>query len=398
MGAGELLSHLECSSCRGISDPTELHTVCPLCGRPLLARYNLGAASIRPFPAVATSIAQSLWRYAELLPVMDPSAVVSLGEGGTPLVLAARLAAAYGTGNLWIKDESLNPTGSFKARGISVAVSRARELGVREVVTPSAGNAALAVSAYAAKAGMTAHVFVPRDAPKPFVSLCRALGAYVRLVDGLITDCGQAARESARGKGWFDLSTMREPYRVEGKKTMGFEIAEALDWVLPDVIVYPTGGGTGLVGMWKAFQELESLGLIDRRRPRMVAVQAEGCAPLVRAFSAGERFAAPWEGAESVAAGIRVPSAIGDFLILEAVRESGGTAVSVSDAELLAGQRDIMRYEGILACPEGGAAAAAIKKLVSAGWITSDDSVVLFNTGTGASYPEAVAAVAELGI
>jgi len=329
--------------------------------------------------------------------VQDPSAIVSLGEGRTPLLPALRLGAEYGIRNLLIKDESLNPSGSFKARGLCLAISRAKELGVAEVMIPSAGNAALAVSAYAAKAGIVAHVFMPSDAPNPFITQCASYGADVTLVDGLITDCGRRARETGCGKGWFDLSTLKEPYRIEGKKTMGYEIAEEMAWDLPDVLIYPAGGGTGLVGMWKAFEELESLGLLHKRRPRMVIVQADGCAPIVRAFHAGEQFASPWEVAETVAAGIRVPSAIGDFLMLRILRESNGTAISVSDKELLAGQREMMRLEGISACPEGGATLAGLKKLIATGWIESSQKVVLLNTGTGASYPDTLAPPELLG-
>jgi threonine synthase len=296
---------------------------------------------------------------------------------------------------LLIKDEGLNPTGSFKARGLCMAVSRARELGATEVVIPSAGNAAGAMSAYAAKAGMPAHVFMPKDVPPPFLIECRALGADITLVDGLITDCGKQARQTATEQDWFDVSTLKEPYRLEGKKTMGYELAEQLDWKLPDVIIYPTGGGTGLIGMWKAFSELEQLGLIGPERPRMVVVQAKGCAPIPRAFEAGEEFATPWEEAHTVAAGIRVPAAIGDFLILRAVRESKGNAVAVSDESLVAGQEMMGSREGIFACPEGGATLAALEQLLSTGWVSPEESVVLFNTGTGLKYPEAPKRIAS---
>lgn len=378
-------SHLECSLCGRTYDPDRPWQVCPDCGRPLLARYDLAAARqlgrerlIGPEP--------SLWRYRALLPVRDPTHIVTLGEGFTPLLPARRLGAELGMSHLYIKEESLNPTGSFKARGLAVAVSRARELGVRGMVIPSAGNAAGAAAAYAARAGIPLHVFMPRDVPAPFLAECRALGASVTLVDGLITDCGREARRLAAEHGWFDLSTLREPYRLEGKKTMGYELAEQMGWDLPDVIVYPTGGGTGLVGMWKAFEEMAELGWVGDRRPRMVTVQSTGCAPIVRAFHAGEKFAAPWENAQTVAAGLRVPAAIGDFLILRALRESGGTAVAVSDEALLEGQRLMGRTEGIFACPEGGAAVAALKLLLEAGWIRPQERVVLFNTGSGLKY------------
>jgi threonine synthase len=330
-----------------------------------------------------------LWRYHELLPVRDSSQVLSLGEGFTPLIHSCRLGPDLGMKSLFIKDESLNPTGSFKARGLCVAISRAQELGVREVVIPSAGNAGSAAAAYAARAGMSAHVFMPADVPEPFLLECRAYGADVHLVEGLITECGRKAEEEARRFGWFPLSTLREPYRIEGKKTMGFEIAEQLGWQLPDVILYPTGGGTGLIGLWKSFEELKGLGWGEGLRPRMVAVQAAGCAPIVRAFEAGEKSARPWENARTIAAGLRVPSAFGDSLMLHALRDSHGTAAAVGDEELLHGQKELAQKEGVFACPEGGATVAALKHLLRSGWISSQERVVLFNTGTGLKYPQA---------
>ncbi len=379
------LTHLECSLCGKTYDADRLWQTCPDCGRPLLARYDLDAARrlgrerlIGPEP--------SLWRYRALLPVRDTAHIVTLGEGFTPLLPARRLGTELGMPHLYIKEESLNPTGSFKARGLAVAVSRARELGVRELVIPSAGNAAGAAAAYAACAGLRLHVFMPRDVPAPFLAECRALGAEVTLIDGLITDCGREARKLAQEHGWFDLSTLKEPYRLEGKKTMGYELAEQMGWDLPDVIIYPTGGGTGLVGMWKAFEEMAELGWIGDRRPRMVTVQSTGCAPIVRAFHAGEEFAAPWEDAQTVAAGLRVPAAVGDFLILRALRASGGTAVAVPDGALLEGQKWLGRTEGIFTCPEGGATLAALKILLDEGWIDPGERVVLFNTGSGLKY------------
>lgn len=380
------LTHLSCSLCGASYPDDELQGLCPACARPLLARYDLAAARAVERGALVAA-EPTLWRYRALLPVRDRRHEISLGEGFTPLLHAQRLGAELGLSQLYIKDESLNPTGSFKARGLAVAVSRARELGVRHVVIPSAGNAAGATAAYAARAGLQAHVFMPRDVPAPFRLECEALGAEVTLVDGLIDDCGREARRAAAAHGWFDLSTLKEPYRLEGKKTMGYELAEQFDGELPDVIVYPTGGGTGLVGMWKAFAELAELGWIGGQRPRMVTVQAEGCAPIVRAFHAGEEFAAPWTGARTVAAGLRVPGAVGDFLILRALRESGGTAVAVSDAALLDGQRRIARLEGVFACPEGGATLAALEALLAQGWLERDERVVLFNTGSGLKYP-----------
>jgi len=383
------LTHLECSRCGKHYAADERQTLCPACARPLLARYDLESIRGSWDRDALRTRPETLWRYREVLPVRDERQAVQLGEGYTPLVHARRLGEALGLPHLYVKDESLNPTGSFKARGLAVAVSRARELGVAEVAIPSAGNAAGAMAAYAARAGLRAHVFMPADVPLPFRQECAAFGAEVTLVDGLITDCGKRVRQGVQEHGWFDMSTLKEPYRLEGKKTMGYELAEQFGWRLPDLIVYPTGGGTGLIGMWKAFSEMEALGWIDSQRPRMVAVQAEGCAPIPRAFHAGEEFAAPWEGARTVAAGLRVPSAVGDFLILRALRESGGTAVAVSDPALVEAQLRMSRLEGIFACPEGGAALAALENLLSTGWVSPRERIVLFNTGTGLKYPDA---------
>ena len=381
------LSYLRCPLCGRELAADRVQTLCPNCGRPLLACYDLARARGELDRDVLAGRPPGVWKYRELLPVRDENHRISLGEGGTPLLHARRLGEKLGMSELYIKEESLNPTGSFKARGLCVAISRARELGVVQVVIPSAGNAAGAAAAYAARAGLAAHVFMPRDVPEPFLRECRAFGAKVTLVEGLITDCGRQARALAEKHGWLDLSTLREPYRIEGKKTMGYELAEGFSWELPDVIIYPTGGGTGLIGMWKAFSELEELGWIGPRRPRMVAVQAEGCAPIVRAFHAGEEFASPWENAATVAAGLRVPQAIGDFLILRALRESGGTAVAVSERELVEGARELAFLEGIYACPEGGATLAALKRLLFQGWVSRKERVVLFNTGSGLKYP-----------
>jgi threonine synthase len=385
------LTHLECSLCGKRYEADRLQWLCSDCARPLLARYDLAAARAAGREALVDD-EPTMWRYRALLPVQDRRAEVSLGEGFTPLLRARRLGEELGLAHLFIKDESLNPTGSFKARGLAMAISRARELGVQEVVIPSAGNAAGAMSAYAARAGLGAHVFMPSDVPTPFRLECQMLGAEVTLVDGLITDCGREARRAAEAHGWFDVSTLKEPYRLEGKKTMGYELWEQLGGELPDVIIYPTGGGTGLIGMWKAFGEMAELGWIDGHRPRMVVVQATGCAPIPRAFEAGEEFAAPWEGAHTLAAGLRVPSAVGDFLILRAVRESSGTAVAVSDAALAAAQRRLSCLEGTFACPEGGATLAALEALLCRGWVSPDERVVLFNTGTGLKYPDVRAA------
>jgi threonine synthase len=372
--------------CAATFDAAQLWNLCPECGKPLLARYDLVAAKQRLDRNEICARAPNLWRYRELLPVQDPRNRLCLGEGFTPLIHARRLGQAVGHEGLYIKDEGLNPTGSFKARGLAVAVSRAKELGVQALSIPSAGNAAGALSAYAALAGLPAYVYMPRDVPRTFVAECQALGAHVTLVDGLITDCGRVAAEDVARYGRFDVSTLKEPYRLEGKKTMGYELAEQMGWRLPDVIVYPTGGGTGLIGMWKGFQELEALGWIGPERPRMVSVQSEGCAPMVRAFEQGAAFAEPWQGAKTIADGLRVPAAVGDFLILRALRESHGTAVSVSDEAIMEAARLIGSTLGLFACPEGAATLAAFQRLRAEGWIGEEERVVLFNTGTGLKY------------
>ena len=388
------LTHLECGNCQQQYNADELHTLCPSCGKPLLARYDLDRAR-REWPRDSlTARKPTLWRFKEVLPVRSQENEIGLGEGGTPLLHAKRLGERLSMNQLYIKDEGLNPTGSFKARGLCMAVSRAKELGVREVVIPSAGNAAGAMCAYAAKASMAAHVFMPKDVPLPFKLECLAYGAQITLVDGLITDCGREAKKAATENGWFDVSTLKEPYRIEGKKTMGYELAEDFAWSLPDVIIYPTGGGTGLIGMWKAFSEMETLSWIGAKRPRMVVVQAKGCAPIPLAFRRGEEFAPVWKDAATVAAGLRVPAAVGDFLILRAVRESRGTAVAVSDAALLAGQKRLAEDEGVLACPESGATLAALEQLLAEGWIGREEQVVLFNTGTGLKYPDTLGSAA----
>jgi len=330
-----------------------------------------------------------------MLPVQSPAGVVSLGEGMTPLLRAERLGKRLGLNHLYIKDESLNPTGSFKARGLAVASARAAELGGTRVAVPSAGNAGGATAAYAARAGLESYVFMPRDVPRAFIVECQINGAHVELVDGLITDAGRRVAAGRDEYGWFDLSTLKEPYRVEGKKTMGYELAEPCDWELPHVIIYPTGGGTGLVGMWKSFDEMEALGWIDSHRPRMVSVQAAGCAPIVRAFESGATRAEPWQNAATMAAGLRVPSAVGDALMLRALRDSEGTAVAVSETEILWGVKEIGQSEGLFVCPEGGAALAGLRRLVEQGWIDREERVVLFNTGSGLKYLDALPA--ELG-
>jgi threonine synthase len=361
---------------------------CPACGKVLVANYDLEAAARVMTPDALVGRPWDLWRYEEILPVLNGAGVRSLGEGGTPLLGTPRLARALGLDRLLIKDEGANPTGSFKARGLAVAVARARELGAQVLAIPSAGNAAAAAAAFAARTAMPIVVAMPRDTPRAMVAECQAFGAHVLLVDGLIDDCGKIIRAGAAAFGWFDLSTLREPYRVEGKKTMGLEIAEQLGWRLPDVIVYPTGGGTGVVGMWKAFAELEAMGLIGSERPRMIVVQADGCAPIVRAFAAGAAHADRWEDATTIAPGIRVPAAIGDYLILAAIRESGGAAVSVSDAELRKGMMLAALQEGLFVSPESGAAVVATGKLRETGELVPDDLVVVFATGSGLMHAD----------
>ncbi len=380
------LSHLECSLCGRRLDADQVWNLCPGCQKPLFARYDLDETARAVTPETIAGRAPDLWRYRELLPVRHDDHVFSLGEGFTPLIHATRLGREVGLERLFIKDEGLNPTASFKARGLCLAISRAHELGIEAVSIPSAGNAAGAMSAYAAAAGMDAFVFMPEDVPAVFVAECRALGAEVTLVDGLITDCGRIAAQGIEDSNRFDVSTLKEPYRLEGKKTMGYELAEQMDWSLPDVIIYPTGGGTGLIGMWKAFEELQALGWIGSDRPRMVTVQSEGCAPMVRAFHHGDEFAEPWEDAETIADGLRVPGAVGDFLILRALRESGGTAVAVPDEAMMDAAQQIGRAQGIFACPEGAATLAAFQRLRNEGWIADDETVVLFNTGSGLKY------------
>ncbi len=379
---------LECTRC-GARHPSEVALrLSPCCAKPLYPRYDL--AAIRPDfqPADLAGREPTLWRYAEVLPVRDPRRRVTLGEGLTPLLDAPRLAAALGLERVWVKDEGQNPTGSFKARGLAVAIARARELGIETVAIPSAGNAGSATAAYAAAAGLRAHVVVPADTPKVIVEEIRALGAELELVPGLITDAGRRVAEGATSHGWFDLSTLKEPYRVEGKKTMGYELFEQLGGRLPDVIVYPTGGGTGLVGMWKAFEEMEALDWIGPERPRMVSVQAEGCAPIVRAWNAGVEDAGTWEDAHTYAAGLRVPRAVGDFLILRAIRASGGAALAVSDEAMRAAVRVIGSTTGVFAAPEGGATAAAVRPMLERGLLRPEEEVVLFNTGSGLKYVE----------
>jgi threonine synthase len=380
-------THLECSVPCGAPalDPRATHHLCS-CGAPLLARYDLERARTWS-RASLTGRAPDMWRYRELMPLFDGEQPVTLGEGFTPLMHAKSLGTSLGLDRLYIKDESLNPTNSFKARGQSAAITRAKYLGAKTIALPTAGNAGNAAAAYSAAAGLACEVFIPKDAKRPFIDECRLYGANVTLVDGLITDAGRMAAEKGGPLGWYDVSTLKEPYRIEGKKTMAYELAEQMDWQWPDWIVYPTGGGTGMIGMWKAFDEVEGLGWVTSgKRPRMVSVQAENCAPIVRAFQQGAEKAEPWEGATTIADGLRVPRAIGDFLILRAVRESGGTALAVSDASMVGGMLEIGKHEGVSAAPEGGAALVAIQRLVASGDIKPHESVVLFNTGGALKY------------
>jgi threonine synthase len=368
----------------------ELHTVCPACGKVLFARYDLDAARAALDRSELTRRDPSMWRWFELMPVRDETNVVTLGEGGTPLLRAGRVEAKLGAREVYIKDEGLNPTGSFKARGLSAAVSKAKELGVTSIAIPSAGNAASALAAYGARASIETWIFMPADTPDAMKNECFVYGAHVELVQGLINDAGRIVREEGPSRGWFDVSTLREPYRAEGKKTMGLEMALQLGWRLPEVMVYPTGGGTGIVGMWKAFDELEALGWIGPQRPRVVSVQAEGCAPIVKAFEAGERHAETWPDAHTIAPGIRVPAAIADYLIIDSIHASHGTAISVSDDEILAAMTEMAQLEGVFPAPEGAAGYAGYKKLLQQGRLDPAESTVIFNTGSGIKTHELV--------
>lgn len=380
--------HLECGACGLRHEAQRLLNLCSECGKPLLVRYDLDQAQCTLTKESLPGRRADLWRYREVLPVVDDANIVSLGEGWTPLLHVENLGEKLGMRRLYIKDESQNPTQSFKARGMSAAVSMAKELGARKLAVPSAGNAAGALAAYAARAGLECFIFMPDDTPRANVIECEQTGAHVTLMPGLITDCGAEVGRRKEAEGWFDVSTLKEPYRLEGKKTLGYELAEQFDWELPDVIIYPTGGGTGLIGMWKAFAEMEEMGWIGRKRPRMVTVQASGCAPIVRAFVDGKRFADEFENAQTVASGLRVPKAIGDFLILDAIKESFGTALAVSDEELIAATGEIGAAEGIFCAPEGAACLPALRKLLEQGEVGLDERVVLFNTGAGVKYLE----------
>src|SRR5215510_6815494 len=382
------VTHLECGLCGLKHEAHRLHNLCTACGKPLLVRYDLERAKVTLTKESLPTRRADMWRYREVLPVDSDDNLVSFGEGWTPLLPARRLGKKVGVHQLYIKDEGQNPTQSFKARGMAAAISMAKELGAKKLAVPSAGNAAGALAAYAAKAGLEAFIFMPKDTPRANVVACEQTGAHVTLMDGLITDCGAEIARRKEKEGWFDVSTLKEPYRVEGKKTLGYELAEQLNWELPDVIIYPTGGGTGLIGMWKAFDEMERMGWIGSKRPRMVTVQAAGCAPIVRAFEEGNRFADEFPNAATTASGLRVPKAIGDFLILDALRNSGGTAVAVTDEELIAATKEIGSLEGVFCAPEGAACLPALRKLMETGEVRRGERVVLFNTGSGVKYME----------
>lgn len=384
-----LLAWLECSRCQKQLEPGKVYNLCS-CGGPLLARYHLKKLAGRRIRSRLDSRPANLWRYREVLPIRNEASIVCLGEGFTPLLHAKRLGARLGLPSLYLKDESQNPTGSFKARGMALAVSMARELGISRIAVPSAGNAAGALAAYAAKAGMESAVFMPEGTPVANRLECEFHGARVALVPGSIKDCARVMRESAGEPGWFDVSTLCEPYRLEGKKTMAYEVFEQLDWRLPEAMIYPTGGGTGLIGMWKAFSEMEEMGWIGARRPRMFSVQATGCAPMVRAYAQGAGQAEEWKNPATVASGLRVPSAIGDFLILRALRESGGAALAVEDTAMLEGVRELAETEGVFTSPEGGATLAALKQFLAGGTLAGSETIVLFLTAAAYKYMEAM--------
>ena len=382
-----LLTHLECSACQASHEKDRLANLCTACGMPLLARYDLTRARALMTREAVAGRPPNMWRYREVLP--DPGDYQSMGEGFTPLLPANRLAKRFGLKHLFIKDESVNPTGSFKARGLAAAVAMARRLGAKTLCLPSAGNAGSAAAAWGAWVGLPVHIFLPEDTPAPFFREAAAYGAIVHRVAGHIGDAGRAMREMMTSEpeaGWFDLSTLKEPYRLEGKKTMGYELAEQMAGELPEVVVYPTGGGTGLIGMWKAFAEMEELGWTGARRPRMISVQSTGCAPIVKAFEEGKEKAEPWPEPQTIASGLRVPSAIGDFLMLRAIRESGGRAIAVEEERLTHAVLEIGRMEGVFAAPEGAATLLALERLVDDRQISASDRIVLFNTGTGLKY------------
>jgi len=378
---------LNCSRCDKSFPPDRLLNLCE-CGAPLLVDYDLQDIRKHWKKSDLDRAPNSMWRYSPVLPA-DAERAITLQEGWTPLLRAARLGREIGAQQLWVKDEGRNPTHSFKARGLSCAVTMAYLLGAKKLATPSAGNAGSALAAYAAAAGLEAHIFMPNDVPQANFVECKSFGANVTLVDGLISDCGRIVAERKDREGWFDVSTLKEPYRIEGKKTMGYEVAEQFGWEFPDAIFYPCGGGVGLIGMWKAFGELEELGWVSGKRPKMISVQAQGCEPITRAFERNSETSEFFPDARTVASGLRVPKALGDFLVLRAVRESGGTAISVSDEEMLDAGLWMLRSEGIFPAPEGGACVAAAKRLIQSGFLRPEDRIVIYNTASGLKYLEA---------
>ena len=385
------VTHIECTICGRHHDATRTQAVCEKCGQMLAVRYDLERVKRAVTKDALRSRPPGMYRFRELTPLADGETPVTLGEGGTPLLPLPRLAAHFGMRHLWGKDEGQNPTQSFKARGMTAAVSMAKELGARKLAVPSAGNAAGALAAYAARGGLEAHIFMPKDTPRANVIECEQTGANVTLMDGLITDCGAEVGRRKEAEGWFDVSTLKEPYRIEGKKTMGLELAEQQRWRLPDVILYPTGGGTGLVGMWKAFAELRELGwLREEKLPRLISCQSTGCAPIVRAFEKGERFAELFPNAHTIASGLRVPAAVGDFMMLDAIRESGGCALCGREERIVEWMRRAMSLEGVSLCPESAVCLDALETLVADGRVRPDERVVVFNTGAAQKYPEAV--------
>ncbi|MBM3145040.1 MAG: threonine synthase [Chloroflexi bacterium] len=381
------LVNLQCYECGRFYDAGVIQTYCPVCQALLFARYDLDAVRRELDRDEFRSRPAGMWRWRELLPVHQSENMISLREGDTPLLRLPNLGSELGLSRLMVKDESLNPTGTFKARGLSAALSKAKELGVTKVIIPTAGNAGGAMAAYAARGGLKAHIVMPQDSPRANVEESRIAGATVVLIAGSITDAAGLAGEKARAEGWFDVSTFKEPYRVEGKKIMGYELAEEFGWTLPDVIIYPTGGGTGLVGMWKAFEEMEALGWLENScRPRMVAVQSAGCAPVVKAFQEKLPCCDYWLDASTIASGLRVPKSFADRIILDDLRESNGNAVAVSDEAIIQAQKRLACMEGIFAAPEGAATLAALETLIRQGWVALDERIVLFNTGTGLKY------------
>jgi len=385
------LSHLDCSVCGDRHSPHEIQTVCRSCGKSLLAVYDLQSAKQTLTREQFLTQPSSLWKFFPLLPIEKSTNIVSLGESVTPLIRMQKLEMTLKMGQIWVKDEGQLPTGSFKARGLGMAVSKAKELGIKQVCIPSAGNAAGALAAYASRAGIECHIFLPEDTPMINIKECRAYGVDVRLVKGTIADAAKAMGEAKKQHPeWFDVSTLKEPYRLEGKKTMGYELAEQFDWKLPDVIFYPTGGGTGLIGMWKAFNEMEAMGWIDSRRPRMISVQTEGCAPIVKAFNEKKKESEFWPDARTIASGLRVPKAFADHLILDAIYASRGIACAVSDDAIVAAVKEVAAGDGLFLCPEGAATVVALKDLLKKQFIKPSDVVVLFNTAAGNKYPEVV--------